>query len=84
MKDKVLVEIIIPSVELSYDVYIPVCRKVGNVIGLVTKSIFELSNGLFVADEFTMFYDYNTGTPYQPDQIIKDTNIRNGSKVILF
>ena len=84
MKDKVLVEIVVPSVELSYDIFIPVSRKVGNVIALVTKTVFELSNGIFTPDEHTLFYDYNSGLPYELDVLIKDTNIRNGSKVILF
>ena len=35
MKDKVLVEIVIPSLELSYNAYIPVSRKVGNIIAKI-------------------------------------------------
>ena len=84
MKDKVLVEVIIPSVELSYDVYIPISRKIGNVINLISKSVFELSNGLFVGDQHTALYNQATGDPYPMNVIVKDTNIRNGSKVVLF
>ena len=84
MKDKVLVEVIVPSIEENYDVYIPVRRKVGNVIELISKAIFELTDGIFINSEQTMLYDYETGNPYPIDVIIKDTTIRNGSKVILF
>ena len=84
MKDKVLVEIVIPSLELSYNAYIPVSRKVGNIIALIAKSIYELTNGLFTYDENTMLYDQDTGLPYAVDSIVKDTTIRNGSKIILF
>lgn len=84
MKDKVLVEVIIPSIELSYDVYIPISRKVGNVIGLISKSIHELTNGMFTFDEHTALYNKDSGEPYPMNVMIKNTNIRNGTKVILF
>ncbi len=84
MKDKVLVEVIVPSIEEKYNVYIPVRRKVGNVIELVSKAIFELTDGLFISTDQTMLYDQETGNPYPIDVIVKDTTIRNGSKVVLF
>lgn len=83
MKDKVLVEVMVPCIEKSYDVYIPVSRKIGNIIVLLNKAIYELTNGEYVGDERTALYNIKDGEKYQMNLILKDTDIRNGSKVIL-
>ena len=83
MKNKVLVQVLIPNMEISYDVYIPINRKIGNIIGLLNKSIYEMTNGMYEGNDSTALYDYNTGDIYPMDTILKNTNIRNGSKVIL-
>lgn len=83
MKNKLLIELIVPSLEKTYDIYIPVNKKVGNVINLLQKSIFELSDGIYVPNSAAFLYNRETGEKYNIDVIIKDTNIRNGSKIIL-
>lgn len=84
MKNKVLVEVIIPSIEKSYNVYIPISRKIGNIIGLLNKAIFELTNGTYVGNEKTGLYSITTGNLYPINMLLKETDIRNGSQVILF
>ena len=45
MKNKVLVELVVPALEVKYDVYVPVNRKIGSVVVLLTKAMSELSGG---------------------------------------
>ena len=84
MKNKVLVQLIVPDMEESYDIYIPINRKVGNIIGLLSKAISELTNGVYPISKKTSLYNAETGERYPIDNIILDTNIRNGTKLILF
>lgn len=84
MKNKVLVQVVVPDIEESYDIYIPVNRKVGNVIGLLTKAISELTSGVYSISKKTELYNVETGETYLMDTLILDTNIRNGTKLILF
>ena len=59
-------------------------KKVGTIKKYVYRSIVELSNGSLEKKEEEMkLIDRNTGREYPNDIYIKDTNIRNGSKVIL-
>ena len=44
MKNKVLVELIVPQIDEKYNVYIPINKKIGNVIVLLNKAISELTN----------------------------------------
>lgn len=83
MKNKLLIELIVPGLEETYDIYIPINKKVGNVVNLLQKSIFELSDGVYVPNSTTFLYNRDTGEKYNIDVIIKDTNIRNGSKIVL-
>ena len=47
MNNKVLIELVVPVLEVRYDVYIPVNKKIGNVIILLSKVVSDLSMGYF-------------------------------------
>ena len=83
MKNKILVELIVPDIDETFDVYIPVNRKIGNIIVLFVKSVKELSNGIYVGTEKTSLYDISTGDKYPINVLVRETNIRNASKIIM-
>ena len=83
MKNKVLVEILVPSIEEKYDVYLPINKKVGNVINLLINAIVESSDGVFVSSNTICLYNSVTGDKYEMDKLIFDTDIRNGSILVL-
>ncbi len=84
MKNKILVELIVPEVEESYNVFLPINRKIGNVIILLSKAVSELTGGVYTVSNKTNLYDVSTGNAYNMDATVLDTNIRNGSKIVLF
>ena len=81
--DKVLVENNIPMVEVTYNVWLPTNRRIYNIINLLLKSIKELNNNSIITTAKPLLYDEITSTPYNINLTIKDTNIRNGSRLIL-
>ncbi len=83
MKNKVLVELIVPAIDQTYNVYFPVNRKIGNIINLLNKSLYEITNGSFIGTNRTYLYDRNNGEIYPIDTLVRDTNIRNGTSVVL-
>ncbi len=83
MNNKVLVELVVPSLEETYNIYIPINKRVGNIIQLVNKVLFELTNGLYVGNDMTALYDEN-GEKYEVNLLVRQTNIRNGSIIVLF
>jgi len=83
MKNKVLVELIVPSLDEVYNVYIPINKKVGNIIQLLNKSLFDLTNGLFLPSDTNFLYD-NEGERYDINLLVRETNIRNGTSIVLF
>ena len=83
IENKVLVRVNVPSLEQKYDVYVPVNRKVNNVIKMLKSSLSQLSLGVFNTNEECVLYDANTGKMYDMNDLIRNTDIRNGSEVIL-
>ena len=83
IENKVLVSVNVPSLERKVDVYMPVNRKVYSVISMLKMSLFELSLGSFDMSKNYVLYNGLTGDIYDVNKMIRDTDIRNGSIVIL-
>lgn len=83
MKNKVLVEIRVPEIGEIYSVYLPSNKKIGNIIILLNKAINEITNGEFPLSNENLLFDSINGTLLSKDGILLNTNIRNGSKLIL-
>ena len=83
MKNEILIELVVPVIEEKYNVYIPINRRIGNVIILISKAIFDISSGLYQIDENSSLYNKETGQKYLVDDLIRLTDIRNGTSLIL-
>lgn len=70
-------------IDETYDIYIPVNKKIGNVTNLLIKAIFELSNGMYHLNQDSALYNQEDAKPYPSDELVINTNIRNGSTLIL-
>ncbi len=83
MMNKVLVKVYVPIIEEKYDILIPVNRRIYNVIKLITKAINELSNGYYTPSQTPVLYDKITATPFDENLSIRETDIRNGTELVL-
>ena len=83
MKNKVLVKIIVPTLDEIYDLFIPANKKIGKVITLLGNTLSDMTEGVFGYNEHLALYNRITGEIYSPDVIVKNTNIRNGTELIL-
>ena len=83
IENKVLVTVNVPLLEKKYDVYIPVNRKIYSVIEMLKKSLYNISQGTFDMNSNYLFYNADTGNIYDLNLLVRDTDIRNGSLVIM-
>ncbi len=83
IENKVLVSVNVPILEKKYDIYFPVNRKMSNVINMIKASLFELSQGIFDVNGNFCLYNKENGEPYDMNILVRESNIRNGSNVIL-
>lgn len=83
MKYKVLVEVYVPELDVSYDLFIPANKKVGNVVLLLVKAINELSEGAYPVSVNHALMNSDTCMIYDLDLNMKEAEILNGTKLIL-
>ena len=83
MKNKILIEVVVPEIEQKYNIYIPVNKKIGNLIVLLNKAIKELSDGAYEGTEKTALYNKLTGEKYSINTLVRETSIRNGTVLVL-
>lgn len=83
MNRKVLIRLMVPEIEEMYDIYIPINRRIGSILNLFYKSLNELSNGLFVTNKKRNIYNRFTGNMYNINDIVRETDIRNGTVLVL-
>ena len=83
MKNKVLIQLIVPDIGEEYNVYIPVNKKIGNIIVLLTKAINEFETEIYEKDNQNCLYNGETGERYAINDLVRNTNIRNGPKLVL-
>lgn len=83
MKYKVLVEVYVPELDVSYDLFIPANKKVGNIVLLLVKAINELSEGAYPVSVNHALMNSDTCMIYDLDLNMKDAAILNGTKLIL-
>jgi hypothetical protein len=83
VKNKVLVELSVPEIDEVYNLYLPVNRKIGNIIVLLNKSLFEFTNGAYKESSQRFLYNKKTGERYSVNSLLRETDIRNGSSIVL-
>ena len=82
-KNKILVEIEIPIIEKKYDIFIPINKKVGTIKQFIDTALVELTDNSFTPSDSENFYSKETGEIYDINKTVRDTDLKNGSRVIL-
>ena len=81
--NKVLIKLYVPKIEEQYDVWIPINRRIYNVILLLIKGVNELYGESFNPKNIPSLYNKVTSELYDINAIVGETNIKNGTEVIL-
>ena len=83
MNNKILIELEIPLIEKRYDLFIPINKKVGTVKNLIENALVELTDSAYVPKDDSNFYSKETGEIFDVNKTVRDTNLSNGSRIIL-
>ena len=81
--DKVLIDIFLPAINRSFEVYIPLDSKFYEITTLVSKMLSELSNGLFISGDDSILYERKTGNILNINMSARQLNIKNGDNLML-
>lgn len=81
--DKIFVEIYVPLLDRSFDMFIPPASSMHDVLELIKKAVTEMSDGRFIANENTTLCHRVDGTIININLSVYELEIRNGSKLML-
>lgn len=81
--NKILVELEIPLIEVKYDMFIPINKKVGTIKSLIEDSLIELTDRAYIPRADTNLYSKESGEIYDVNKTVRDTDLKNGSRIIL-
>lgn len=82
-KNKILIELEIPLIEKEYDLFIPINKKVGTIKSLIEQALVELTENAYIIKEDSNLFSKDTGIMYDVNDTVRDTDLKNGSRIIL-
>ena len=62
--NKILIELEIPLIEVKYDMFIPINKKIGTIKSLIERSLIELTDMAYIPRSDTNLYSKETGDIY--------------------
>lgn len=83
MMNKILVKVMVPTIEGNFEVWVPLNEKASNVIELLIKGVKELSSGIYKPTANPILYNKVTGQPFDTKKTVKENGMQNASEVIL-
>ena len=82
MNNKILIELEIPLIEKKYDLFIPINKKIGTIKRLIENALVDLTDNAYVPRDDSNFYSKETGQIFDVNKTVRDTELRNGSRII--
>ena len=83
INNKVFIKLMVPEIDRKYDIYLPINKKVGDIINLLNKAINEITDGELEISKECSLYNRKTCEKYISDVLLLNTNIRNGTCLVL-
>lgn len=83
MNNKINIDVFVPSINKTYNIFIPVNKTIGEVIVLLNKAINELTFNEFPIFNNLSLIDAYSNVIYNTNYSVKQNKIPNGSKLIL-
>jgi hypothetical protein len=82
MDFRVFVVIEAPILDQKYELFVPVDRRIHDLISILKKTLPELSKDYYL-NNIPNIYNKSTGKIYDMNLIIKNTDIKMGTRLIL-
>lgn len=81
--DKILVNVYVPMLHTSYDIFLPPQLQLSEVTNLVRKAVAELSEGRFMSFQDAVLAHRETGRILDMNRNAAELGVENGTKLML-
>jgi len=79
LDNKVLIDLYVLSLGKSFEIFVPVNEKVGNISKLLNTTLFDSID----FERNNRLLNVDSGDVYQNNVLVRDTDIKNGTKLLL-
>ena len=83
MNNKILIELEIPLIEKKYDLFIPINKKIGTIKALTENALKELTDNAYIHRNEYNFYSKKKREIFDVNKTVRNTELKNGSRIIL-
>jgi hypothetical protein len=83
MDYKILIRLFVPEIDEIYELYIPINKYIGEISASLNKIVNELSK-VYPIKNGIRLCNRRTGEIYKNNMPIRQTDIRNGTELVLF
>lgn len=83
MENKVLIKLILPEFDSSFDIFIPVNEVIWRIEKMLLKCVCDLTNIKIDQSKDYILINKDTCNVYGKNEIIINTDIRNSTELIL-
>ena len=81
--NEILVKLYVPKLDEQYDIWMPLNKKIHTVIALLVQAVNEFTKGYYKPSKMPYLYDRTTAKPFDINLKVIETDIRNGTELIL-
>ncbi len=81
--NEVLIKLYVPKIDEQYDIWIPVNKKIYTIITLLVKAVNEFTKGYYLPSQMPYLYDKTTAHVFDINEKVIETQIRNGTQIIM-
>jgi len=83
VKNKVLIQLFVPMLNERYDIFIPTNERIGAVIKLFAKNLADLTGENIEKFSNCHILNQDNATFYEKNQIVRDTDIKNATRLMI-
>lgn len=83
MEYKVLIKLYVPEIEETYEMYIPINKIIGEICELLCKIVNDLSKTYPIRKNASLC-NRRTGKIYDKNIPIRESDIKNGTELVIF
>ena len=83
MNNKVLIKLIVPEIDETFDLFIPVNELIWKIKKLAAKAINDLTGGSLDLEKDYVLINKNNNTIYDNNAVVINTDIRNATELLI-
>lgn len=81
--NKLLITVYVPLLDEKYDIFIPINKKIGTIRNIIINTINELTSNSLINTDRMRLYDKEDCKLYDNNIYVKNSNIVNGTILML-